>query len=234
MVNHNPDWNCGMAVIDARREEKTEAKLTQVRTAIQTMLSDPDVPVSHVNANRLAAREDTPSRWFIREHSDHRAVDNGYDHDLATEITQACELKKKRLQNAAADDDAVSASKARGYLSQIKTLMTQVNDYKAKLAAEKDVHRQAREQLALALGAQREGGTLINPRDYQEKLNHIQTLNGQVRELNQAIRETGKGRNAALERIKAVEASNDQLGEALQSCTCHGNVVHLTGTTART
>ena len=234
MANHQPNWSAGMAVICAHRDEKTDAKLAQVRAAIQTMLNDPDVPVSNLNANQLARRPDTPSSWFIREHSGQKSAENGYDHDLAEEIDQAKNRKQHRIQAASADQNTVSASKVRGYMSQIKTLMTQVNDVRATLASERDSHRQTREQLALALGAQREIGTLINPSEHREKLNDIERLNGQVREFNRTLDEVTRGRSEALEEVKALEASSGQLGEALDSCTCQDNVVHLTGVKART
>lgn len=233
MADHRPNWNAGMAVIDARRDEKTEAKLAQVRTAIQAMLNDPDVPTSHLNANRIARRDDTPSSWFISEHSGQKAAENGYEHDLTQEIDQAKELKQKRLHAAAADHGTVSASKSRGYLSQIKTLMAQVNDAKAKLAAERQERSHTQQQLALALGAQREGGSLIDPAAHQEALNDITRLNGQVTALAATITEVKKGRTEALEQFKALEASNEQLGDALRDCTCQGNIFHLTGTKVR-
>ena len=227
-MTHHPSYQKGLDAAHASIAQSATDKIAQVRTTIRQLLDDPHVQPSDINANRISNRPDCPSHDFLTKHSGKHAKERGYDHDLKSEIAEARRAKRKRLAVAAQDTDIKRSRDAIGLHATVKTYQTRLITARQQLKDERQRTDQAKRDLQIALGAQLENQTLIDPKDHQKELNHIERLNGQVLSLSRELREMQRGRDEANERVRSLEQVSDELGEALGACTCQDNVIHLT------
>jgi len=226
-VTPDQTWSKGIDAARLRQGELTADKIRQVRAVIQELLTDPKVPPNHINANRVSRRKDTPSHEFLAQHSGDNASRRGLSHDLLREIADAREAKRKQLRAAGGDAQRKRETEFSGLHAQLKTYRTRLDTLHQQLETERTKTAETERRLKVALGAHVDRWADIDPAQRAKERAHNENLRSQVFDLSSERATLEKANREAIERIRALEDTNRQLGDDLLSCTCRQGVTRL-------